>query len=245
MDVLHVNVGLETHEALVRAERHRHVWVRSLRRFFEDVDLLAAALPDTHGHLLVGGSRGDLGQRVHALECWLSWHLELTAGFRPAYFREVEDQRHLARAFDYVLSNGARHGSSSDPLQATTNLPDLLGAREELAFTRPVVRSRLPRIGRDHLLGLLEVKPGEGRDPRQVVDAAEAAAVASVGEQGRGARQAARVAAALGLELGVPRAELAGRLRTRAGDLARLGRRADPALLRAARVQLRWLDGAR
>jgi hypothetical protein len=240
----HINIGLQRRSVLTDTPAARRTWVRSVHRFFRETGLLAVSCPATHAHLLVCGDRSELGRRVHALECSLSWHLGLDAPFRPAWFEPVRDQSHLESAFRYVLTNRRRHGLFGDAVGEASNIPDLLGARELLGWTRSEVRRRLPTVDRRHLTDLLGLEPRSGTDARLVLEAASAATGFEVLGRSQGSVRARSTAAALGLALGLRPLDLAARLGVHPSRVRRLAARATGEALATARVQLGLLEQA-
>lgn len=108
-------------------------------------EMLAFGVADTHMHALLACERLRAGRFVHDLEVSLGRVLALGVPFAPARLVAVENQAHLSRAFDYVLRQDDRHDLGRDPFREGTNLPDLVGARIQGAWTRAVLRRLLPR----------------------------------------------------------------------------------------------------
>lgn len=114
--------------------------------------LVAFRAADTHLHcaLLADATTAtEFGRRTAIA---LGRALRLPVGFTPARVLPVNDQAHLNNLFSYIQGQGAHHGLEVDPFHDAGNLPDLLGLRLLGAYTIPLVREHLPRVGRADLL---------------------------------------------------------------------------------------------
>ena len=161
----HIVVRLADSRVIAPAAVERRRVARSVLELCRGHELLAFGLADTHLHLLVACDREAAGQLARRVEISLAQRLCLDVRFVPAYFKSVDDGRHLYRAFTYVLEQSTHHGLEWDPLHEASNLPDLLGLRVLGAYTAVAVRRRLPRIKRPDLLacmGLDELQPMDG-----------------------------------------------------------------------------------
>jgi hypothetical protein len=113
--------------------------------------LLCFRAADTHVHILALGERGAAAELARRIEIALALGLGHCVGFSQAYIRPVESQRHLLRAFWYVLRQDEHHGVDGDAFHDASSLPDLLGARVLGTWTAEAVRAALPRVRRDEL----------------------------------------------------------------------------------------------
>jgi len=109
-------------------------------------NLVAFHLVDTHLHTLVACSRREAGGFARTLEGVLRKRLLLPTPFERARFSPVESQRHLERAFLYILRQSAHHGLPQGPLFEGSNLLDLRGQRVVGAYTRALATRLMPRM---------------------------------------------------------------------------------------------------
>jgi hypothetical protein len=161
----HISLRLVDGRPLATGQVQRRVLARVVLDKLRAAALLAFGLADNHLHLLLACARAPAAQLAKIVELSLGRRLDLAVRFSAAHLVPVEDQRHLDRAFRYVLRQPERHGLEGDRLREATNLPDLLGLRPLGGFTAANVRRYLPRIARNELLGLLgvpELEPTDG-----------------------------------------------------------------------------------
>ncbi len=224
---------------------------RLFLRFGARAGLLAFGIADTHMHAVLVCDRAAAGRFVHDLEVSLRRWLDLAVPFARARFTPVENQAHLRRAFGYALGQDDRHAIGRDPFREGTNLPDLVGARPAGAWTRTRVSELLPRETEAGLRARLPwgaalASPVGLEAMDLLVEAAEAAALAP---ELRGRTPAVVEARSAAIELAadrVPPGELARLLGISPASVRRLRNRpADPALVKAIRLQLRMRHAAR
>jgi hypothetical protein len=261
----HVTMRLADDRVLAPSDVERRRAARSILRVGRDFDLLAFRLADTHLHALVHCTAEASGRFCQRVACSLLRRLDLPAPFERGRRRPILDQRHLYRAFFYVLNQDVRHGTLVDPFHDASSLPDTLGLRLFDLTLAARVRAYLPRVRAEEPSALLggsrpeatsrppstrsgatgPAEPGESSraatpaPPVHVVDAVLAAACATRADE-RDAVVRRAVTAALRLSANVEMLrEAAGLL----GPSARSSRRArrsapDPTADRAILGQL-------
>ncbi len=270
----HLSLRLADDRVIAPSAEARREVAAAVLKVGREAELLAFGLADTHLHLLAACDRGAAGRLAWRVELSVQARLRPKVGFDPPRWWPVRDQRHLGRAFPYVLSQD-HHGAFRDPFRDGTNLPDLLGLRLIGRYTASNVRRRLPRVGREELVALLE-GPREGGDDggREAGGAAflgwpsEGSGEGSTESGGAGAEvvaDAAAAAACLGSLAGrtapvvaarraavhaaddtVAASELAAALGVSARSLRRLAAESpDPALVAAIRGQIALRLGRR
>lgn len=184
----------------------------ALTRLSGEEAVLAWHLADTHGHLLLLGSRRRAGEAARRLLIALHRRLRLEEGFQPARFTEVRDQRHLRSAFWYILRQAEHHGLQEDPWALGSCLPGLVGARLGGGALGDRVARHLPRVREEDLCarlgwsGLVPDDLGEGVGELALLGESAALAVGRLGLEGRWAELVAarRAAVRLGLEVARP-----------------------------------------
>jgi hypothetical protein len=204
-------------------------------------ELLAFAQPDNHLHAIAPADEGTSHELARRIEISLSQILALPVRFAPAHCEPIHSQRHLSRAFRYVLSQNAHHGIDNDPLHESTNLPDLLGLRLTDRYTFPNVRRYLPRIRRAQLLEWIGAPTLEPSDLPidQVMDAALSASCLCHLRGSRPEVVATRRVIAKIVGRRIPANDLAALLGVSSRTAFRLLRsRPDPSLEQAIRLQL-------
>ncbi len=236
----HVTMRRSVDRVIAPGAEQRRKLVDVCLQIGRDHGLFLLGAPDTHVHTAVETDRRDAGRFARDLETALCKHLDLGAGWAPAHFTPVEDQRHLRSLRSYILGNGRHHGSTDDPWLEGTNLPDLLGARLNGAYTAGRLRALLPRTTRALLLDLAGLDDlVDLPDPDRLVDAA-AAALGLPRLEGRGnaVLRARRAVIAVGESLGLSGATLAEMLALDRRSVLRLRASApDPVLSRAIGLQ--------
>ncbi len=158
----HVTMRLADDRVLAPSDLERRRAARVLLRIGRDFDLLAFRLADTHLHALVRCSAEASGRFCQRVACALLRRLALPAPFERGRRRPIADQRHLYRAFFYVLSQDTRHGLVLDPFHDASSLPDLLGLRFFDATIAARVRAFLPRVRPEELRTLMTRADGRG-----------------------------------------------------------------------------------
>jgi|GEM_PF-3507048 len=134
-------------------ERRLHV-VRTVSRISVGHAVLAFALADTHMHLVVVGSRAQLGRLCQRIGSSLQQTCRFGPAMGPAHFTEVRNQAHLSRSVAYVWRQHEHHGLPPSPAAECTNLPDVVGARVLFRASGPALADHLPRLrARDHWPG--------------------------------------------------------------------------------------------
>lgn len=237
--IWHANFALEGREELAPSRAWRLTFVRRVAHFAPQVDLLAFALATDHGHLLFGSERERAGAFMHDLECSLRWHLDLAPPFRPAFIKPVKTHRHLENVFHYVLSQVDHHDLSVDRMRETTNLPDLLGARNLFRSSRDLVRELLPRVTRTRLLRHYGIESlCDGSSPQLLTQATEGVAARGIRRRCAMLTPIKGAAIGLGLELGMARAAIARELAVHRGNMARVQKAATDEARRSVRLQL-------
>lgn len=154
----HVTMRLQSSQVLAPTAAAR----RRAARIFHEVGcnrgLLAFRLADTHAHALVVGPREWTGRLAKLVETRLRWHLELTSPFEAARFTSIETQRHLERAFHYLLRQEEHHGIDLDPMHEASSACDVVGLRTLGTGLAQRTRKLLPRISRDEVLRLMDLE---------------------------------------------------------------------------------------
>lgn len=113
--------------------------------------LLLFGAADDHLHLVLEGSRSNLGRRVAALQAGLRRSYRSQDASHPgterAWAREVANRRHLQTLVTYVVQQPEHHGSRLPVAnwQASCFL-DLMGMRLLPSFDSDRIRSWLPRL---------------------------------------------------------------------------------------------------
>jgi len=161
----HVSLRLVDGRPLTTCQLQRRALARAVLIKLRGTALLAFGLADNHLHLLLACVRALAAQLAKTVELSLRRRLTLPVPFSPAHLTAVEDNRHLDRAFRYVLRQPERHGLDDDPHREASSLPDLLGLRPLGGFTTANVRRELLRISRQDLLDLLgvpDLRPTDG-----------------------------------------------------------------------------------
>ncbi len=151
----HLNFHLVDRRVIARNPIERRTAARSILRIGEAFGLLAFRIADTHFHAEVACNRPRAGQLANRIANSLRRLLRLPSAFAPAHFEPVRDQRHLGRAFHYILDQEKRHGLELAPLHEASNLPDLLGLRLLGRYTVENVGTMLPRTTLQSLLAHL------------------------------------------------------------------------------------------
>ena len=239
----HVNCARWSRQVLA-AERTETIQllgaaVRASRR----VELLAFSVADTHVHFLLRGEREAVGRAIQGFEGGVSRTRAFVEGFSPAHFEAIRSQAHLSRAFWYAARQDLHHGTRRDPFVDGNLLADQLGLRllDRRAWER--VRTHLPRVRLQELLGLVE-ELGAGvqhRTPLQAVAEGAASALGRPTLDGRTPQVAGARSAALrvGSELGLEEARIAEQMAIAPATLRVMRRRVpEEALLRAVRGQV-------
>lgn len=155
----------------------------------EERGLLAFGAADNHVHATLAAGRHSAGRFAHDVETALRWQLDLGARFERARIRPLHDQRHAYNAFHYVHRQDARHELHLDHAREGTSLPDLLGLRVLDTSLIARVRTHLPRVRREDLVGQF---PSGAFDKKTSIDLgvladAAAAALALPALRGRSA----------------------------------------------------------
>lgn len=155
MLAFHLMIRTAAGDVLARDTAERRELASTLLRLGEPFGLLALRATGHHGHLVAACTRAEAAVLARAAECALG--RRLGRAFEPARIVGVEDQRHLAHAFDYALRNEERHGLEADVAHEASNLPDLVGLRIVGTYTAKNVRERIPTVRRERLLEILGV----------------------------------------------------------------------------------------
>lgn len=124
--------------------------------------LLAFGTADDHVHAELATDRASAGAFALYVETSLRNRLGIAARLEPARIRPLRDQKHAYNTFHYVHRQDERHELERDLTREGTSLPDLLGLRVLPTSLVARVRTHLPRVRRDDLIGQL---------PRGTVDA--------------------------------------------------------------------------
>jgi hypothetical protein len=242
----HLTMRLSEGWAIARSAATLRLAARLFVRHGVPRGLVAFRIADTHAHVLASSDRRTAGQLALYVESALRQALRLPVPFEPARVRPVADLRHLGSAFRYVLRQEEHHGTNFDPAHDGSILPDLLGMRLiGGGAVLPRLRALLPRLARADVLRLVGMEAfADGARPIDVALAPDAAA-ASLGLasiHGRTAAHHRARHAAVHLVSGELSAARAGQLLGLAArSVERLRARApEPALMEAARLQLRW-----
>jgi hypothetical protein len=98
----HIVLRLADHRVIAPDPAARRQVARSVLGIGRGQGLLSFRLADTHLHLLAACDRDEAGQLARRVEISLAQKLSLDVSFVPAYFKAVDDGRHLYRAFLYV-----------------------------------------------------------------------------------------------------------------------------------------------
>lgn len=237
MNAWHLSIRTRSRVVVAPLVSERRALARLVTRLAAPRGLLAFRFTGHHGHVLVEATRAEAGVLAGVVAS--TWSRGAGRAFEPTHLEPVETQRHLRRAFEYVLRNERGHGLDTDPAHDASSLPELLGLR--LLDLRPVARVRalLPEVDRALLLDIAGVPAlAPAADPALLLDAAAAA----IGREGLVADTPDRVAARLAAVHAAgpaPAAELAVRLGITPRAVQRLrAREPAPALVRAVGLQV-------
>ncbi|RME26697.1 MAG: hypothetical protein D6798_06175 [Deltaproteobacteria bacterium] len=250
MQTVHLTFSAEGRLALFPDEAARRRAVRALARVGGDA-LLLFCVVDDHVHVVVRSEPDRTGRLARAL--LLALRAVAADGILPAHLRPVTDRAHLQWLVRYVLHQPAKHALGTHPaLWSGSCLPDLVGARvlpgAALAAT---LAAQLPRLRQRTLFEAVGLPPQplepvtdeqlRGLGLADLVAASSAAVAADPALAGRDATTttARSIAAQLGSAAGFRSEQLAWALHVSAQAVRRYRRRSlDPALVRAARLQL-------
>ena len=239
----HLILRLVDDRILTPTVADRRALARAVLGIGEPFGLILFSVAGTHSHLATLCGRRDAGRLARNLTNSLRRRLELPVSFEVCRIRPINDQAHLRTLPRYILENARKHGTDVDPFHEATNLPDLLGLRVLGAYTRELVKQRLPSLTRSELLACFGLKKlGEGGDLRRLAEAA-AAAVGETSLKGRRPSivRARAAAVRVALDAGARPAWLARQLGLSARGLREVaGRGAEHELTAAIRRQL-WL----
>ena len=249
MSYWHLRFSSVTRVVLFPGEAGRRLAVRCIVRIAGPY-LLLFCVVDDHVHVLIAG----VAERLGAIRSALSRALApiASAAFAPSFVVPVRSRAHLVRNVDYFLAQSAHHGIEGHPATDSGScFQDLVGARRIDGFDPGLLKRALPRLRRDDLLRAVSL-PARALDPmpleaiRGLGAASLVEACASVlgvgpvlaGRDGP-VVEARRLAANLGAEAGIARADLAWALPASPRAVRRLATEpANPRFLHAARVRL-------
>ena len=141
----HMMFRAKDDRVILKTSTHRRQFSRVLLAHGEEFGLFAFSHADTHGHAGISCSRAAAGKFARRVLSALTQTIPVDGGFAPARFKDIDDQRHLDRLFDYILNQQNHHGAFVDAYHDASNLPDLLGLRVTGAYTAQTVRALLPR----------------------------------------------------------------------------------------------------
>jgi len=237
----HITIRLEDDRPIATTPAALRILARVLLSQGEERGLLAFGAADNHVHATLAAGRRSAGRFAHDVETALRWRLDLGARFERARIRPLHDQRHAYNAFHYVHRQDARHELHLDHAREGTSLPDLLGLRVLDTSLIARVRTHLPRVHREDLVGQFPPGALERKTPidLDVLADAAAAALALPELRGRSAGVSrARRAAVHAAGPDVPSARLGECLGigVRSVQVLRLGAR-EPALIAAVAKQ--------
>lgn len=238
----HTRIRLRGNRVIAPTTANRLMLVRIVCKMARKDNLLAFSVGDTHLHLESANSRLAAGRLVQRIESTSRRRLDLKGGFDEPYFKSIWEQQHLENTFEYDLTQNEHHGIGWDPYYETTNLLDLLGMRLVGDFTAGNVRSFLPRIKREYLIGILGVDPFVNVTVNPLLVAEAAASAVGLPELTGSSRPEiqARIAADHVVRSQLPSAQLASLLRTSERTLYRIRQRnPDPRLVRAISLQMK------
>lgn len=226
---------------LAKSVRARRRVARAVLERRDEFGLLGFRLADTHLHTLLATDRRGGAEFCRRVEIALQQGRAPLPGFSRVHVTPVHSQRHLGKAFEYILDQEKHHGTDLDPLHEASIVPDLLGLRPLGRFVAEHVHRHLPRTTRTRLLNALAVSSlTPANTPVDLLPtAAEAAAcIPSL----KGSSPAAVEARAAVVQLAASRLRtpaLAAMLGCTPRSVNRLRRRpADPNLVRAIQLQL-------
>ena len=149
----HVTIRLEDDRPIATTPAALRILARVLLSQGERRGLLAFGAADNHVHAMLAAGRDAAGSFALYVETALRWKLGLGARFERARVRPLQDQRHAYNAFRYVHRQDARHDLYLDQACEGTSLPDLLGLRMLDTSLIARVRTLLPRVRREDLVG--------------------------------------------------------------------------------------------
>lgn len=233
----HITIRLDSGQVLAPTVAGRRAAARIIHEEGARRGLLAFRLADNHAHVLMVGPRELAGRLVASVKRRLRHHLALAAPYRFSHFAPIELQSHLERAFRYVLRQEQHHGIELDRRHDASSGPDMLGMRAVMPDFAARVRSHLPRVREPDIVAAMGVSFGVPHYDRLSDAAAAAMALPSLAGSVPAAVRAriAAIVAAPDLTTG----EIAERLELTRRSVDRLRHRAaDPALVRAVRLQL-------
>lgn len=233
----HVTMRLESSQVIAGTVGARRCVARVFHEEGEARGLLAFRLADTHAHALVLGTRRDAGMLARYVELRLRWHLRLRSRFEPARFVPIETQRHLERAFLYLLRQEQHHGIDLDPMHEASSAPDFVGLRVIGPGLVRRTHEALPRVRREDVLSAMSLERCEPTFDRLADAAAAACALADL--TGRCDRTSTALTAAVHAAPELKSADLAARLGVTRRSVNRCrSRQGDAATIAAVRLQL-------
>ncbi len=238
----HIMLRLSDDRVIAPTVAMQRMVARTVFRLARTLGLLAFRCVDTHLHISALTPRKKAGRLAQAVESTLVQRLSLGVTFSRARFKDIADQHHLEKLFNYILDQERHHGVNLDPFHEASALPDLLGLRTVGTYVIKNVRSFLPRVGKEQLRRYL----GEGMLARPVesfdglADAAAAASALPGLRSKAPAAVAAKCAAVAVASRSITSRAIASLLGIHQRTVQRLaGKKPDPNLVHATELQLR------
>ncbi len=241
----HIIMRLEDDRVIAPDTASQRLLAKTVFRAARSFRLTVFRCADNHIHAQLAEQLARAMELARRIEIALSLVLGLDVPFQRARARPIANQWHFSSTFHYILNQERHHGTALDDFFEASNLPDLLGMRLIEPDAARHVRSLLPRVTRDELLGHLG-GPAIDFAPKCLDDVADSAAaafalptLASRSRDSTRARAAAfgaarglgssnQLAAAIGVSERTVR-----RMRTDAGE-----RTSDAAAIRAVELQM-------
>jgi len=249
----HVTIRLFDRRVIAPLPWQRRVAMESILRIGADYQLLAASLPDNHGHLEAVCSRAQAGQLQRRIGTSLRKRLDLPVGFESYEPRPLQNPWHRENCLRYVISQNPHHELQWDPYYEATSFPDLIGARITGRYTAENVLCYLPRLKVETLYQWLDLEPLDPAElrhaPAAVFEGIRDATLRAGGlielHRKVPAQQAARSAAVAVLGDRVTQRQAAHLLGLARSTIQRARNHpADPRLVRAIELQLVWSQHA-
>ncbi len=233
----HVTMRLESSQVLAPTVVARRLAAVVFHEEGAARELLAFRLADTHAHALVLSTREVAGAFARYVQQRLRWKLCLPSRLERARFTPITTQRHLERAFGYLIRQEQHHAIELDPRHEASSAPDLVGMRLLGRDVARRMRAALPRVRREEVLAAMGLERCEPELDRLADAAAAASALADLG--GRSPRANAARTAAVHAASELSTGDIAKRLGLTRRCIERTrARPAESALVAAIRLQL-------
>ncbi|MFZ5480738.1 MAG: hypothetical protein ACOZNI_28515 [Myxococcota bacterium] len=153
----HLTFRARDSRILAPDSRAQRMLAETVHRIGARFQLFGFRASDDHLHTVNACTRAEASAFAQALGSSLAQSFEISAGFFPCHFEAMWKQSHVDRTFSYVLGNEKKHRVDLDPLHDASSIQELLGLRLGPEGFIQRVRSKVRRVSRELLLGLLEV----------------------------------------------------------------------------------------